>query len=158
MEDNRKQVYQIYLRSWALGQIEFTAADSITLYGIALQHVKTGGTAVYDARVMLDLDVVDFDNGQARLATEPAAPSRLQSKVYPNPTTGEAVLEITLGEGQTGFVEVMSITGQRLFTVSLNTGVNLATLDLSSYAQGVYMYRVFVNAEFTEAGRIIRND
>jgi hypothetical protein len=68
------------------------------------------------------------------------------------------VLEITLVEGQTGFVEVLSITGQRLFTVSLNTGVNLALFDLSGYAQGVYMYRIFINAEFIEAGRIIRND
>jgi hypothetical protein len=158
MEDNRIQVYQIYLRSWALGQIEFTSADSTTLYGIAVQHVKTGGTAVYDARVMLDLDVVDFDNGQARIATEAQTIKANHSKVYPNPTTGEAVLEIVLGEGQTGFVEVMSITGQRLFSVPLNTGANLARLDLSDFAQGVYMYRIFVNAEFTEAGRIIRND
>ena len=158
MEDNRIQVYQIYLRSWALGQIEFTASDSIKLYGIALQHVRTGGTAVYDARVMLDLDVVDFDNGQARIATESESVKANQSKVYPNPTTGEAVLEITLGDGQTGFVEVLSITGQRLFSVPLNIGANLARLDLSGYAQGVYMYRIFVNEEFTEAGRIIRND
>jgi hypothetical protein len=158
MEDNRIQVYQIYLRSWALGQIEFTSADSITLYSIALQHIKTGGTAVYDARVMLDLDVVDFDNGQARIATEAVEIPVQQSRVYPNPTTGEAVLEIALGEGQTGFVEVLSLTGQRLFSVPLYTGSNLAPLDLSSYAQGVYMYRVFVNNEFTDAGRIIRND
>lgn len=158
MEDNRKQVYQIYLRSWALGQIEFTSADTATLYGIALQHIKTGGTAVYDARVMLDLDVVDFDNGQARIANEVHTTKANQSKVYPNPTNGEAVLEITLSEGQTGFVEVMSITGQQLFTVPLNTGSNLVLLDLSGYAQGVYVYRIFVNAEFTEAGRIIRND
>jgi hypothetical protein len=158
MEDNRIQVYQIYLRSWALGQIEFTPADSAMLYSIALQHVKTGGTAVYDARVMLDLDVVDFDNGQARIATEVVETPVQESKVYPNPTTGEAVLEITLGEGQTGFVEVLSLTGQRLFNVPLNTGTNLAPLDLSGYAQGVYMYRVFVNNEFTDAGRIIRND
>ncbi|MCU0435387.1 MAG: T9SS type A sorting domain-containing protein [Bacteroidia bacterium] len=128
------------------------------LYSIALQHVKTGGTAVYDARVMLDLDVVDFDNGQARIATEVVETPVQESKVYPNPTTGEAVLEITLGEGQTGFVEVLSLTGQRLFNVPLNTGTNLAPLDLSGYAQGVYMYRVFVNNEFTDAGRIIRND
>jgi hypothetical protein len=158
MEDNRKQVYQIYLRSWALGVLEFTPLDTAILYNIALQHVKTGGTAVYDARVMLDLDVVDFDNGQARIATEAVETPEQQSRVYPNPTTGEAVLEITLGEGQTGFVEVLSFTGQRLFSVPLNTGTNLAPLDLSGYAQGVYMYRVFVNNEFTDAGRIIRND
>jgi hypothetical protein len=158
MEDNRKQVYQIYLRSWALGVLEFTPLDTAILYNIALQHVKTGGTAVYDARVMLDLDVVDFDNGQARMTTETAETSEPQSRVYPNPTTGEAVLEITLGEGQNGFVEVLSLTGQRLFSVPLNTGTNLAPLDLSGYAQGVYMYRVFVNNEFTDAGRIIRND
>ena len=94
------------------------------------------------------------DNGTTEAYTVKAN----QSKVYPNPTNGEAVLEITLGEGQTGFVEVMSITGKRLFTVPLNTGANLALLDLSGYAQGVYVYRIFVNAEFTEAGRIIRND
>jgi hypothetical protein len=158
MDDNRKQVYQIYLRSWALGILDFTPLDSAMLYNIALQHIKTGGTAVYDARVMLDLDVVDFDNGQARLATESVSSQINQSRVYPNPTSGEAVLEITLDDGQTGFVEVISITGQRLFSVPLNTGSNIAVLDLSGYAQGVYMYRVFVNEEFKEAGRIIRND
>ena len=68
------------------------------------------------------------------------------------------MLEIALGEGQTGFVEVLNITGQRLFTVPLNIGANLARLDLSGYAQGMYMYQVFVNAEFIEAGRIICND
>jgi hypothetical protein len=158
MEDNRKQVYQIYLRSWALGVIEFTPLDSTLLYNIALQHIKTGGTAVYDARVMLDLDVLDFDNGQARMATEAATAPVHPSRVYPNPTTGDAVLEITLGEEQTGFVEVLSLTGQRLFSVPLYAGANLAPLDLSGYAQGVYMYRIFVNNEFTDAGRIILND
>jgi hypothetical protein len=158
MEDNRIQVYQIYLRSWALGVIEFTPLDSGLLNNIAMQHVKTGGTAVYDARVMLDLDVVDFDNGQARIATDAVTEPVNQSKVYPNPTTGEAVLEITLGDEQTGFVELLSLTGQRLFSVPLNAGANLAPLDLSGYAQGVYMYRIYINDEFTDAGRIIRND
>lgn len=60
-ESNLKTVYAIYAATWMLGIEEFSSADSATLLNIALQNPTAGGTAVYNARVMLDLEIDYYD-------------------------------------------------------------------------------------------------
>lgn len=57
IEHNLKLVYGIYSATWMIGVLEYAAVDSATLLNIALQDPVEGGTAVYSARVMLDLPI-----------------------------------------------------------------------------------------------------
>jgi hypothetical protein len=157
MDTNRKTVYDIFFRTWALHQYTFSAEDSATLFKIATEHVSTGGTAVYDARVMLDLDVTDLDNGSvwfgnSTLANYPAA------LLYPNPTTGIFTLEIELGKTDEGQVEVYSLTGQLISRTTLNGSNNKVSIDLSDKAEGVYLCRVVINNQHCQTHKIIRSN
>lgn len=55
-ETNQKTVYDIYLSTVAKGIDTFTTSQHQQLLDIAMQDVKTGGTGVYGARVMLGLE------------------------------------------------------------------------------------------------------
>ncbi|MBL0051638.1 MAG: hypothetical protein IPP29_09110 [Bacteroidetes bacterium] len=63
-EENEKNVLAIYNETWA--KVYLCTPNSIPILNdIALQNPITGGTAVYIARAMLDMDVDDFiiENG-----------------------------------------------------------------------------------------------
>jgi Secretion system C-terminal sorting domain len=166
-EFNHKQVLLLFTK-----QMEGQTLDSsevALLEQIARTCPLYGGTAVYQAQALLCLvkdEVILFEEdcfvpvNNNRKPRTPKNPSSTTTKaaVYPNPTTGEVSLEIKLEKEQTGYVQVQSITGQILFTVRLNAGSNLALINLSEYSQGVYIYQIFVNEEWIESGRIIRNN
>ena len=68
---------------------------------------------------------------------------------YPNPTVGDATLEVNSIEGGVANIEVFSITGSRVFTAgeSINVGLNRITVDLNGVPAGIYMIRAEINGE-----------
>lgn len=68
---------------------------------------------------------------------------------YPNPTIGDATLEVNSIEGGVANIEVFSITGSRVFTVgeSINVGLNRIVVDMNDVPAGIYMIRAEINGE-----------
>lgn len=155
---NHKLVLEVYLRSWGIGVYSFTPEDSATLYSIAIQNVTSGGTAVYDARVMLDLDIDDQSGGSsARMANEGTEPNKSNGYLYPNPTVQSALYEITLLEGESGYIVVTDVFGRPVVQKPLNAGFNQVELDLSGMSSGVYLYKTIVLDETRQTGKLILN-
>lgn len=155
----RKTVNEIYLSTWAKGIFEFTPQDSTTLNRIANSSVDQCGTAVYDARVMLRIDLNDYSvntgNG-SRMAEDPSKQIEDQLGVmFPNPAQNKAFYEINLKENESGFVELFNMLGDQLATQQLNPGANKAIFDLSNINDGIYMYRVIINAEIKANRKLI---
>ncbi|MDR9397415.1 MAG: T9SS type A sorting domain-containing protein, partial [Salibacter sp.] len=70
-------------------------------------------------------------------------------KLYPNPTRGNAKLDMTLTEGGEMMIEVYSISGQLLDQVQYgaSAGQQIVPVDMSNYENGMYIINVKLNDE-----------
>jgi hypothetical protein len=159
-ETNQKVVNTIYIRTWAHGVYVNSHIDSITLLNIAKQNVIKGGTAVYDARLMIG----QFFDDLSTMRTLEVSSSNLPNnpnvfdnygKMYPNPTNANFYYEITLNEGETGTIELFNILGNKLLYKPLREGQNTIEFQAGGLANGVYLYKLFLNNSFKGLGKLI---
>jgi hypothetical protein len=68
-------------------------------------------------------------------------------KFYPNPTVGEATLDVNSLEPGVARVEVYSITGSLVatFSESIRVGVNRVSVDMNSIPSGIYLIKADIN-------------
>lgn len=66
--------------------------------------------------------------------------------LYPNPTSNNATVEVSLAQASKMNVVIMNSVGQVINTVTVNgnTGINRVDLNLSSLSSGLYFYQVQV--------------
>jgi hypothetical protein len=85
----------------------------------------------------------DGNEEDAQTIDQPEMPQQRHSlHVYPNPTTGTFMLELSdTGGQQTLIIEVYSIIGERLFRAELPAETHY-TLDLTGRQPGIYIVRV----------------
>jgi len=152
---NHKLVLEIYLRTWARNQLFFLPQDSAILYAIATQNVTYGGTAVYDARVMLDLDVDDIGFGSAVRLDGANDLQQAQGEMFPNPTNGTTTYYTELSESESGIIEVTDVFGRVVKTAVLTSGSNQVEIDMAELPSGIYLYRAIINEEVRQTGKLI---
>lgn len=156
-----KMVNEIYFRTWAKEVFEFTPTDSTVLYDIAVQDPLVCGTAIYNARVMMSIDVNDYsiDNGKRLKNKNDVVEKQVQQlpkgKLYPNPSQHTVNYEITLAIEQVGLLVFYDTMGKEVLASPLTTGNNKLTLDVSKLQNGLYLYKVFVNGKPQEMGKFI---
>lgn len=157
LEHNLKSVYSIYAVTWMIGIPEFNPADSATLLNIALQNPTAGGTAVYNARVMLDLPVDYYGTSTQRIGQEQESNSTISNElnIYPNPASESVNLEYGIDEGQNAQVEIFDLTGKLVLTNNLAPQQEVYSIETDELEAGVYMLRVIVNGEATESKRLV---
>lgn len=116
---NHKIVNEIYWRTWVYNIFEFSPADSLALYQIAEQKPHIGGTAVYDARVMLGLDFFDYEDDQNKMASGFTNEDPLISfedvpnfVLYPNPASSNINYKILLSDLETARLTFFDVTGR----------------------------------------------
>jgi hypothetical protein len=142
---------------------EFSPTDSTILYDIAVQDPLICGTAIYNARVMMNIDVNDYsidDNGKRLRNKKDAVEKQVQQqfpkgKLYPNPSQHTVNYEITLATDQTGLLVFYDAMGKEVMVSQLTTGNNKLTLDVSKFKNGLYLYKVFVNGKVQELDKFI---
>lgn len=154
-EQSQQIVNKIYTSTWARGEFEFTPPDSAILLTIANYTVEACGLAVFDARVMLRIDINDYPIEEDRSMIAMPQTNDVIGVMYPNPANTVAYYEIELAENQTGFVELFDLLGNMVASQKLNTGTNKAEIDLTQLANGVYVYKVIINNEFRASNKLI---
>ncbi len=156
IEHNAKVVYGIYAATWMQGIMEFSASDSATLLNIALQDPSNGGTAVYSARVMLDLEIDYYGASSQRLGHETSTPdTQSDLSVYPNPASESVKLEYGVDEGQNAQVEIFDLSGKLVLSQQLVPHQEVYTISTAVLPGGVYMLHVVVDGEVTEGQRLV---
>jgi hypothetical protein len=161
IEQNHKTVNAIYMRTWALGQYVTAPPDSLVLLGIAKQNVFTGGTAVYDARLMIGQDFPDPDLNRSKeeeimaaaVVNEPL--SERMGKMFPNPSNSSFFYSASLLNGESGTVELYDLLGKKLQIKLLKEGENLLEFHTDELYSGIYIYKVIVNEKLAGAGKVI---
>jgi len=65
-----------------------------------------------------------------------------QIQVYPNPTSGKAVVDLSGLNEEGGLIELFDISGKKLESKKYSTGQSEGVLDLSAYDKGIYILKV----------------
>jgi hypothetical protein len=120
---------------------------------IAILDPVLCGNAIYDARVMLDVNVNDFSQPgiHSRMAL---AETIIRGKIYPNPAKTQAYYELELSESENGIFMLYDALGKQIQSYKMNPGSNKLILDLQWFSNGLYFYRVIVNGNLIEANKL----
>jgi hypothetical protein len=89
----------------------------------------------------------------------PDPPNISDVKVFPNPTTKDATLEVYLSSGEEVAIEVVDVIGKTydFGTVQFSSGRNLRTLNFSTLNSGVYYLRLTSISSRNEGVKIVVN-
>lgn len=157
-EEYHKIVNSIFFNTWGIGNFYISPPDSLTLYNIAILDPLDCGTAIYDARVMLGIDINDFTEPGHMMQSFEEQGTAVEDKIgvlYPNPAHGSCTYEAALTETQSGFIMIYDLNGKLLQSYKLNSGDNKVEMDLSVYSNGVYMYQIVINGESIEHKKLV---
>ncbi len=135
-------------------------ADSdtvVVLESIAYQHPFYGGEAVYWARAILHLNIIDklqplrrsLSTSQPNIENK----SKFLGKLYPNPAKNEVTFSYPHSEFENITIKIVDTYGKELLESRLleyETKFNIA-----GYLQAVYYIHVYVNGIDTEVHRMV---
>jgi hypothetical protein len=161
LELMKMEVLQVYNKTWSKGIFHFSSSDSATLYSIAYQNPNQSGSAVYLARNMLGLTLVDL--GQNTVAKQSKisqsntskASHKPDIKVYPNPAN--ELLYIELPEISRDYcIRIYTIFGQEIINVKAN-GETTLKVDISNLNSGIYIYSIYQNGLLINNDRFVKN-
>jgi hypothetical protein len=107
-------------------------------YSVTITDLATGCTVVLD-NLVVEYKIPDAINSIAALD---------YFKLFPNPTSGNVWVNMTLAESLPVQLEVVSITGQLIQSFERREGVaQNYEIDLSAYPSGVYLAKFIIGKE-----------
>lgn len=79
-------------------------------------------------------------------------------KLYPNPASNNVTIQLMSKETSNATLKVTNIMGQVVYTenVSVETGNNQHTINVSSFGAGFYLVNIYTNAGSTTQKLIVR--
>jgi hypothetical protein len=164
IEENHRNVYQIYLRSVAENN-EITQDEQEVLMTIATQCPDQGGEAVIDARILLDKFYPEIDYAELTDCSETSGfrtgrPDSQDPKQHenlmichlsPNPASDFIKINYTIMEPAE--LSFYSVTGQQIHSVQLAAGSRVDEIDTAPFARGVYSWKL-QNGNATKNGKL----
>ena len=166
MQENERTVNSIYQKQYAFetdtifehqGGYVYDSTERANLENVAYQNALEGGNAVYEARVMLFIDVEDSELTTRRHLTNNSLKgntTRLFS-INPNPNNGEMQLNYKLNEGENGYINIYSVLGEKINSHKLTNSANALDIDEKQLNEGIYFYRIYVNDISVYSGKIV---
>ena len=134
--------------------------DSVDLYQleqVAYQNPVKGGDAVFSARMMLWIEVLDdrWSNGERRNNPVIQEEERFAFKLYPNPSNGQLTLEYTLKEGESGTFGIYSTGGLAVKRYPIRWENSVLRINESDLASGTYIYAIKINGELRKMDKLV---
>lgn len=133
IEQNMKVVNDVYLRTWAKGNLNIPASDYYSLVEIAQQSPKTSGFGVIGAWVMTQR----FDNLEEKMEGKNAQINLKQNTnivISPNPAKGQILIE---GINEIDELIIFDAFGRVMFNVK-NENQATRIINISSFKAGIY--------------------
>jgi Secretion system C-terminal sorting domain len=157
-EQDLQSVLKIILEGYAANFI-YTGTPLSTLTTIANKCRLEGGFAVVLARGALGINLINplVDNtcGVGNRNDETTESQSLQSSVYPNPTTGEFIVQWSTPSDQVR-VLLMDVLGRTLQTWN-TSGTSLSINDAKVLTPGLYLLSVEAAGNKTETHKLLIN-
>ena len=117
--------------------------------------VDEGGTTVLDARVMLRYDKDDYRVYNSLKTTQQTISIfNDEGTLYPNPADDYVYYCCIKNTSDVAVIEIYDMLG-KLVVFSLPEKENsIIKIDLRDYSEGMYYYRVKINNEIKETGKL----
>jgi len=152
---NRKTVNSIYLNSLIDGS-EISEEDKATLENIALITPYLGGDAVYSARVLLDMDVMDYDieyrtDGSNELQMAKRNPF---VKVYPNPVKNDMVIDILNDFEELITLSIYDLKGTLVHQELVSETTSF--INLNNLNSGTYIYKIYTDTAILHQDKLVK--
>lgn len=157
LEQNQKTVNDIYLNSIGHGIPTLDVLQTQTLTNIAMQDALDAGPAVYDARVMLNINkdiIVPEDESQRSMSINSENTSQL-FRLYPNPNNGVMMLDYNLNANDKGEILIYDITSKLIISYSLNNKINQLIINNEQLNNGIYFYHITVNNKIVKSDKLV---
>lgn len=149
LEQNRKDVLEIYAQTIGQDNNQLTPEQAATISGIAYQCPEEGGSAVYLARVIYQLvAATSFDdealcNNKERSSIQASSPTTATYLIAPNPASNQVTIAPIYDEWAANTQIRLSDASGRIWTeVNAPKGSNLAVLDIAKLPIGVYFCHI----------------
>ena len=152
--NNTRKINNIYFMSVAVDRDEFTEEELDDLMEIALQTPYFGGDAVFEARVLLGLDILDYPSVPYR-HQQPQLQQPQSFIVYPNPSTDWLWFESKIELESRGVLTLYTSSGKRVASHLIDNELSRFSVNISSLTPGIYFYS-YVSPTFTSNGRFIK--
>jgi hypothetical protein len=114
-------------------------------FRFAYQSPRVAGNAVYMARVLLGLMIIDTETYAAKSTQISSTNTSLNLKIYPNPSNDFFNYFLPLKEEDKGIVSIIDVSGKKIQTWSADYSSNQGLLDIQRYAKGIYVFELTIN-------------
>jgi hypothetical protein len=118
------------------------------IYGrgkMALLTPYVGGNAVYTARVMLDMDPLNYGLAYKE-GKETVYPGKLDMHLYPNPASGYLLVELKgLGDMEGAWLEIYDLQGRLVYRHRDIINGGQLQLSITDIKDGLYLVRVMLD-------------
>jgi hypothetical protein len=111
----------------------------------AKQSPRVAGNAVYTARVLLGLMIIDTETYSAKSAQINTSNENSDLRIYPNPSSDFFSYFLPLKEEDKGTISIIDISGKEIQTWSADYSTDEGSLDIQKYAKGVYFFELTIN-------------
>jgi hypothetical protein len=139
--------YHIYISSLLIGD-GLSSQDSSDLSAIACLNSIEGGDAVYFARNIIDPSMSDNDACGGRIGHFSSNIVRENSlQVFPNPVIGSITVSSALKENSSISILFYDLQGKIIHSKHLCLEQGIATVDLSTFSDGVYFITIFTDSQ-----------
>lgn len=119
--------------------------NAVSFYNNRHQSPRVSGNAVYQARAMLGLYILDTETYSAKSAQINTSNENSDLRIYPNPSSDFFNYFLPLKEEDKGTISIIDISGKEIQTWTSDYSTNVGTLDIQKYAKGLYLFELTIN-------------
>ncbi|MCX6162633.1 MAG: T9SS type A sorting domain-containing protein [Ignavibacteriae bacterium] len=151
IEANEKAVRDLYLKTVAVGNNNFTQIQLEIIRNIALQCPLSGGKAVYFARSLYCSirDTIINENGlcmpQSIIKSKQITPeneTEIHFSFYPNPALNSVQLFWNHSVEQFAEVQVFDLLGRKVHTQVIDLSGTIGMINITSLINGIYFLKI----------------
>ncbi|MEO8088572.1 MAG: T9SS type A sorting domain-containing protein, partial [Bacteroidota bacterium] len=160
---NDKAINEICLATISIGEFNFSQAQGSTILSIAQQCPISGGEAVYRARSLYKLidPTMIYDDintclqeGIIYRKAHPNSNNVIYAFVIPNPALNFAELQYSI-IAENADVVFYNTIGQKIDRINLNCKMNVLSLNLDQFENGVYFFQIIADGKPGINGKLI---
>ena len=164
IEENKKGLNDILLNTTIKG-IAIDSAKQEQLKEIALQNAIKGGEAVYIARGVLGIIIIDtIATNDTLLLQDTSIPQKKLTNIkeqnaeqniniYPNPSNGEIIIDIQDSRFTKGTLEIYNTIGKNVATILINN--KYQQINIKHLEEGIYLYKLSDKLTTLKEGKIL---
>jgi len=169
--DKQNDIYFAEYGNGTIRRIDGSTGIITTVVGCGLSGYAGDGGPATDAKLIPEdmtfdsygtMYIADYENNRIREVYNPKLSigntqmSNAAIQIYPNPAQDDLTIEYQLTNNEDATLQITDITGRMVAAKNLSSQKQEEVVDISGFAQGLYLYKVVQNNLLVSTGKIIK--